>query len=278
MNYKIVSDSSSNLINMENTPYKTVPLHIIVGDKSFIDDETLDIQDMYQTLATYKGKTSTSCPSPEDWITAFDNADVAYCVTITSGLSGSCGSAHAAKQMYEEQFPDRKVYILDSLSTGPEMVLIIEKLKQLLDEGKDFETVYEEVSKYQKTTRLFFSLASLNNLARNGRVNALLAKGIGALGIRVIGTASEEGTLQPLNKGRGDKKAMQKLVDYMKSSGFKGGRVIISHSDNLTAAEDLKNMIISEFGSFNGYIHENTALCGYYAEIHSVLVGFECEV
>lgn len=276
MKYKIVSDSASNLLHVDNFAYSSVPLHILVGEKSYIDDENLDIQDMYATLASYKGKTSTACPSPDDWIQAFENAEAVFCVTITSGLSGSYQSAFTAKQMYEEQFPDRQVFIVDSLSTGPEMVLLIEKIIKLMEQNIAPAEIFKQVEAYHETIHLYYALASLDNLARNGRVNPLIAKGIGALGIRVIGTTTAEGTLKPCNKGRGDKKAMQKLLDYMKSTGYQGGkRAIISHSDNPAAAEMLKEMIISEFGSFNGYIHANTGLCGYYAENQSVLVGFE---
>lgn len=279
MKYKIVSDSSSNLFQLEQKdtqiPYATVPLHILVGNQSFTDDLNLNLSEMYASLSSYKGKTSTACPSPDDWIRAFEDAETVFCVTITSGLSGSCSSAHTAKQMYEEKYSGRKVFIIDSLSTGPEMVLLIEKIRDLMAQDMDGDQIYNEVIAYHKHTHLFYSLASLDNLARNGRVNPLLAKGLGVLGIRVIGTTTEEGTLKPCNKGRGDSKAMQKLVDYMKSTGYKGGRVIISHSDNPTAAELLKDMIIKEFGSFPGFVHPNTGLCGYYAEQNSVLVGFE---
>lgn len=274
MNYKIVSDSSSSLLEFDQVPYSTVPLHILVGDKAFVDDKTLNIHEMYQTLEEYKGKTSTSCPSPEDWLNAFEDAQDVFCVTITSGLSGSCGSAHAAKLMYEEQHPDRNVYIVDSLSTGPGMVLLIEKLSELLNSGLSAKEAFEQLEAYHKTTHIYYSLASLNNLARNGRVNPLLAKGIGALGIRIIGTATEEGTIKPVNKARGDKKAMQKMFEYMLSHGYNGGRAIISHSENEEAANQLKALIEAQFGPLNGFIHENTALTGYYAEIQSVLVGF----
>lgn len=277
MNYRIVSDSSSNLLSLSETPYTVVPLHILVGDKAFVDDDKLNLNDMYEALASHKGTTSTSCPSPQDWIQAFHDADIVFCITITSGLSGSCSSAHVAKQMYEEQHPDRTVYIVDSLSTGPQMVLLIEKMKSLLDDNLSPEEVYEQVQAYHKHTHLFYSLASLHNLAKNGRVNPLLAKGIGALGIRIIGTASKEGTLKPVDKARGDKKATQKIFHYIKENGYRGGRTIISHSDNLESALQLRDLIISEFGHFDGFIHENTALCSYYAEQNSMLVGFESQ-
>lgn len=275
MNYKIVSDSSSNLLTMEGFPYTTVPLHILVGDQCFTDDGSLDVNQMFAALSAHQGKTSTTCPSPDDWLRAFGDADVVFCVTITSGLSGSFGSAHAAKQMYEEQHPDRKVFLVDSLSTGPQMVLLIEKIRSLMEQNMQPSEIYDQVMAYHKKTHIYYALASLNNLAKNGRINPLIAKGIGALGIRVIGTASKEGTLKPVNKARGDKKAMQKLVDYMKSCGYHGGRVIISHSDNPAAVEMLQNILESEFGPLNGFVHENTGLCAYYAEERSVLVGFE---
>lgn len=276
MTYKIVSDSASNLLSMDGDfPYSTVPLHIIVGNQTFTDNEQLDTNQMYEALAAHKGKTSTSCPSPEDWINAFDNADAVFCVTITSGLSGSYASAHAAKQMYEEKYPDRVVYLVDSLSTGPEMVLLIEKLKEMIEKEMAPSAIYEAILAYHKSIHLYYALASLDNLARNGRISLIIAKGIGVLGIRVIGTTTAEGTLKPVDKARGDNKSVPKLLSYLKSSGYNGGKIIISHSNNLETAQELKAQIEAIYGPVQGYIHDNTGLCSYYAENHSVLIGFE---
>ncbi|MGN0515164.1 MAG: DegV family protein [Lachnospiraceae bacterium] len=275
MKYKIVADSSSNLTSLKQVPFSSVPLHIIVGDRNFVDDENVDINDMQETLKAYKGTTSTSCPSPQDWINAFGDAEAVFCVTITSALSGSYSSASIAGQMYEEQYPGRKVYLVDSLSTGPQMALLIEKLSEMILKEMDPEEINREIHEYHKHTHLFFSLASLDNLAKNGRVNPILAKGIGLLGIRVLGKASDEGTLQPMDKARGDKKAMPWMVNNIKSIGYNGGRIIISHANNSESANLLKELLIKEFGSFNGYICDNTALCTYYAEPLSVLVAFE---
>lgn len=275
MKYKIVSDSASNILSVNEVAFASVPLHIIVGEQSFIDDANVDLDAMQTTLKEYKGTTSTSCPSPQDWINAFDDAEAVYCVTITSGLSGSYNSAAVAKQMYEEQFPDRKVYLVDSLSTGPQMELLINKLTEMILANMDPDQIDKEIHEYHKKTHLLFSLASLNNLARNGRINPLIAKGIGILGIRVIGIASEQGTLKPMDKAKGDKKAIPCLVSHLKSMGYTNGRVIISHSNNLTSATALKEAIEAEFGSIECTITDNTALCTYYAEPQCLLLGFE---
>lgn len=276
MKYKIVSDSASNLVNLDSDiAFESVPLHVIVGDQDFADVNGVDTASMQNAIDQFNGSTSTSCPNAEEWLRAFgEEADVIFCVTITSVLSGSCASAHAAKQMFEELHPDKTVYVIDSLSTGPEMVLIIEKLNNLIHSGKSPHDIYSRINQYMEHIHLFFSLASLNNFARNGRISPILAKGIGVLGIRIIGRAAE-GNLKPAGKARGDKKSILQLVNHMKNCGYKNGRVIISHSGNPEAARELKDYIASQFGVFNGIIQENRILCSYYAEPMSLLLGFE---
>ena len=125
---KIVADSASDVLKLNDLSFAAAPLKIVTSEKEFIDNEALDAEAMVIYFDSYKGKSSTSCPNPADWITAFGDAEDIFCVTITSGLSGSYNSAMAAKKEYEEMHPKRKVYVIDSLSTGPEMKLIVEKL------------------------------------------------------------------------------------------------------------------------------------------------------
>ena len=275
MNYKIVSDSSANLLKLGNVNFETVPLHIIVGDRDFIDDKSLYLNEFHDTLSSYNGKTSTSCPSTHEWVEAFGDADAVFCVTITSNLSGAFSSAKMAASMYESEHKDRKVYVIDSLSTGPEMVLIINKLVSLINSEADPDTIYEEITNYQKTTHLYFELSSLDNFAKNGRINPILAKGVGILGIKIVGRASDEGTLEQLDKCRGDKRAYSCLISHMRKCGYKNGQVIISHTSNPSGAIEMNELIKAELQYNDAIIMENRALCSYYAEPGSILIGFE---
>lgn len=275
MNYRIVADSSSNLLSLEGVPFSSVPLQIIVGSNCFTDDASLDLPMMMKTLAAHKGKSSTSCPNASDWIDAFCDADVVFCIALTSQLSGSCASAFAAKQIYEVEHSGRVVYVLDSLSTGPELVLLIEKLSEMIQSETPHEEIYRQLCDYSKRTHLFFSLASVNNFAQNGRISPILAKGIDIFGICIVGRASDKGTLEITNKIRGDKKSIQCIIRHMKELQYAAGRVIIAHNGNEKMAESLKKAIAEEFGAFNGYIHPTRGLCSYYAEPGSVLIGFE---
>ena len=137
---------------------------------------------MLDYFSQYKGKSKTSCPNPADWIDAFGDADDVFCVAITSGLSGSYNAACIAKQMYEADHEGARVHVIDSLSAGPELTLIAEKLEMLILQGMDYEEICDTIDAYKQNTGLLFMLESLNNFAANGRVSPAVAKIAGVLG------------------------------------------------------------------------------------------------
>ena len=212
MSFKIISDSSSDLLTVENANYDTVPLKISTSARVFTDTKELDTGEMLEYLSKYNGRSSSSCPNVSEWLAAFGEAKNVFCVTITSGLSGSYNSACAALQEYTEADPSRKGYVIDTLSVGPESALIIEKLSELIAEGNTFEKIVEKIDEYKKSTHLIFGLRSLHNLAVNGRVSPVVAKVAGILGIRIIGKASAKGTLDITNKSRGAEKAISDMI------------------------------------------------------------------
>jgi len=125
-----------------------VPMKIIIGEREFVDDTNVSVAEMMQVMKGHKGKTSTACPGVQEWLDAFGDADVVYGTTITSGLSGSYNSAAIAANEYMEKHPDRKVFILDSLSAGPELELIMEKFRELSLAKLPFEDVCEKIKAY----------------------------------------------------------------------------------------------------------------------------------
>ena len=274
-NIKIVADSSANLMQMPSVSFDAAPLKIITAEREFVDDRALDLEAMIDYFSGYKGKSQTSCPNPEDWLQAFGDAEEVYCVTITSGLSGSYNAACIARDMYEEANPGRRVYVIDSLSAGPELTLIAQKLEQLILEGKTYEEICAAMPEYTKNTGLLFSLESLNNFAANGRVSPAVAKIAGVLGIRIVGKASDVGTLEPTDKCRGESKAIATIFKHLKENGLRNGKVQIAHCRNENAANILKAMIEAELPNVRVSIGKNLGLCSYYAERGGMLVGYE---
>ena len=270
---KIVLDSSANMATESHVA--SVPLKIITDRKEYIDDAKLNTAEMVWQLQTYNGPSSTACPSPQDWLDAFDDKPYVFCITITSGLSGSYNAANIAKADYEQEFPGRKVCVIDSLSTGGEMELIAEKLQEWIEAELSFEDICEKVKQYQKATGLLFMLESMQNLANNGRVSKIAAKAAGLLGIRVVGKASDVGTLEPLEKCRGEKKAIGALVATLTALGYEGSKVRISHCLNENAAKQLKDGILVLYPQADVKIRPTGGLCSFYAEKGGMIIGFE---
>ena len=275
MKCKIVSDSSSNVYERTDIDYSSVPLKIITSEKEYSDVKGTDISEMVTYLQGYKGKSSTSCPNVQDWLEAFGDAELIFGVTITSNLSGSYSSALQAKKEYEAKHPGAKVLIVDSLSAGPELELIIEKMEEVLKEGGSFEEMSRAVTDYCKHSHLLFALKHLDNLARNGRVNPAVAKIAGVLGIRVVGKASDEGTLQQLHKCRGEAKAVSGIWDEMKKHEYCGGKVRLAHCFNPQIAQALSDTIHQSYPDADVRITSCTALCSYYAELGGLMIGYE---
>lgn len=277
MKVKIVTDSAANMYSLDGVDFECAPLRIITNEKEYVDDETLDVEGMVNDLSSYKGRSGTACPGVGDWLAAFEGYDVIYCVTIISTLSGSYNAAMTAKQQYEEENPGKHVFVLDSYSAGPEMKLHVEKLKELVLAGKDYETVCKEIQEYKEQhTALVFSLESLHNLANNGRVNPAVAKIAGLIGIRMVGDVSPEGQLHPTDKCRGEKKAVAEIFRNMKRLGYKGAKVIVDHCYNENAANALKDTIQAQFADAPVVVAKTGALCSFYAEKGGLMIGFEC--
>ena len=271
---KIVSDSGSDILELDGADFATVPLKICTAERQFTDDAFLGVEEMVSFLEKYKGRSTTSCPNVTDWLSAFGDADEVYCTTITSKLSGSYNSACIAKAQYEEMHPDRKVYVTDTLSAGPELKLITEKIKFLLDSGISGEELLNKLYAEREKSGLFFLLKSMKNLANNGRVPHLVARIAGIAGIHIVGKATD-GMLDLTDKCRGESRALDTILANLKATGFTSGKVYISHSFNESAAEELATMIYAAFSNVDVEVYKSRGLCSFYAERGGMIIGYE---
>ncbi len=273
MNYKIVSDSSSNLLQGTQW-YQSVPLKIL-GQQEYIDDGSQDVAEMVHHLKHFKGKSSSSCPNVSDWLDAFEGHQCIFAVTITQRLSGSYNAAVQAANTYREEHPDARIFVIDSMAAGPEMAMIVDKIRTLMDQGLDPDQVMEQVKDYQSHLYTLFCLESLTNLARNGRVNPTVAKLAGVLGIRVCGEA-QQGQIVPIHKARGAKKALNTLVEMIVERGFQDGCLLrVAHCLAPETAQALGDAILEKFPGARFQMETTGVLCSYYAEQGGLMIGFE---
>lgn len=274
MSFRIVADSSSNIYALPGVNYTTVPMKIVAA-KEYVDDAALDLASMVADLQAHKGKSGSSCPNVSDWLTAFGEAETVFGLTITKHLSGSFNAAQQAAALYKEAHPERKVFIIDSLSTGPAMMMIVDKILACEAAGMDFEATKQTVLDYANHNHTLFCLESMMNLARNGRVSMAVAKIASIIGIRVVGDV-KGGQITPVHKPRGAKGATGKLFDMIKERGFRDGNILrIAHCFAEDAAYALKDLVFSEFPRTKFILEPTTALCSFYAEAGGLIIGFE---
>ena len=276
MKRKIVADSSCDMWELNDVDFAVAPLTISTDNKHYVDNQELDVHLMSEDLAKYKGVSHTACPSAGAWLDCYEGYDEVFVITLTGSMSGTYNSAMTAKGIYEEENENVKVHVFDSLSTGPEMRLLIEKLKEMIEEDLPFEEIVEKGQDYLKHTRLFFALKSLHNFAMNGRINKAVASAIGVLNISIFATASEEGTIQQISKCRGEKKVVKSMIEHLENAGYHGGKVRISHADNLKLAHSVRDKILELYPQADIIVYPMGGLCTYYAEIGGLLVGCEC--
>lgn len=271
---KIVVDSGANLLekSIKNVACVNVPLTLTIEDQVWSDDEALNLPAFTAALQQTSQPAASSCPNLAQWLAAYGDADEIYVLTITGKMSGSYSTAQQAAAIYLESHPAAKIQVFDSLSAGPAMHLMAEKLAELIS-GLSFDRVVMALNEFMSQVELIFALGSLDNLAANGRISPVLAKVAHLMNLRVIGTA-DQGSFKMLTKARGPKKCCQTLISQMEQKGYQGGAVRIDHVQNRAAAEQFQKLLLAEYPHASVVIGECRGLCSFYAEQGGLMIGF----
>lgn len=279
MTWRIVSDSGCDFRELKDlaldTNFENVPLTIQVGQEIFIDNAELNIDLMMEKMYATSTASKSACPSPDDYLKAFAGADNIFVVTITGTLSGSHNSAQVAKKLYLEEHPNVNIHVIDSLSAGGEVDLLVQKLNQLISNGLSFDEIVQEITNYQSKTKLLFVLAKVDNLVKNGRLNKLIGTVVGLLNIRMVGEAGPQGTLELLQKARGYKKSLSSAFEEIIKAGYAGGEIIISHRNNDKFCQQFSDLVREKFPNAQIQAIPTSGLCSFYAEEGGLLMGYE---
>lgn len=271
---RIIADSSADTYSFNGADFAFVPLKVRTSVKEYNDINTDEVMEMCEYLANTKEKTSTSCPNAAEWLDAFSKDDDNICITISKNLSGSFNACMQAKQIYEEE-NDHKVVIIDSLSAGSELRLLVEKAAELINMGLSIEEIEQKMWEYSDEIHVYFYTPSVNNLANNGRIPPLVSKAITMLKISLIGMGSDEGKIKMIHETRNSKKAIDYIIDKMIERGYKGGKVRLDTCDNDSLQEYMVNKIRESFPDADIDCKPTGILCSYYVEHKGIIAAFE---
>lgn len=256
-----VVDLSPEYMTQRNISF--VPLHYFINGQEHSDDmgATLPSADFYQAMRD-GADVSTSQVNVDEFSHYFESflaegKDVIH-LALSSGLSGSYNSARIAAEMLSEKYPDRKLYVVDSLAASAGDGLLLDALADRRDAGDSIDELYHWVEEHKKNMHHWFTASDLTWFVKGGRVTKAAGWFGTVLKICPVLNVDFMGRLIPRFKIRGKQNALKELVNQMKEHATEGknysGKCFISHSDCYEDARVVADEIEAYFPQLNGEV------------------------
>ncbi len=258
------ADLSSEHFEKRNISY--ICFHFALDGKQYYDDlgKSIPFDEFYQAMKD-GADTRTSQINAAEYESYFesflkDGRDILH-VSLSSGISGSFNSARIAADTLLERYPDRKIYIVDSLAASSGFGLLMDKLADLRDEGKTIDEVHEWVLANRLKLQHWFFSSDLTFFIKGGRVSKTAGVVGGLLNICPLLNVDFEGRLIPRHKIRTKKKVIRAIVDKMVELAENGteysGKCYISQSACYEDARAVADLIEAEFPKLDGKVEIN---------------------
>lgn len=246
--FKIISDGGCDFSAAEAEKHgvEVIPFYIMPDADTYLREGTdITKEEYFKRLAAEKNFfPKTAQPNPQDYIDAYTpylraGKDI-LSLTISSKLSGSFNSATLAAQMLAEEFPERRIVVVDSLNASIGQGLILREIIRMRDAGFNLKETTRTAREVLKTTRVYFTLDTLEYLKKGGRIGSTTAFVGGILGLRPI-LQLENGEVSQLDNVRGRKNAYR-LIEGAITHALAGEtekiNICVGH---ISSAEDAEN-------------------------------------
>jgi DegV family protein with EDD domain len=280
LSIQLLTDSACDLPKelLEKQNIIMLPLVVHLEDEDFFDTETIDSSKVYEAMRSEKvPKTSQVPPTrfQETFSKLAEEKKEAVYIAFSSELSGTYQTASMIADQVREKYPNFKLTILDTKCASLGMGLVVLKAAGLVNEGVAYEALIENCRFYAAHMEHIFTVDNLDYLARGGRVSKASAFVGGLLNIKPL-LHVEDGKLVPLEKIRGRKKVLQRMVEVMKERGtdFTGQSIGISHGEDEETATFLQEKIKEQLGCNSFYISKIGSAIGAHAGPGTIALFF----
>ena len=271
-NYQIITDSGSDLSVelLQELDVKSVSLHLLFRGQTLDDKVTDDIVELYQALRQGE-EAKTAAVNPEGWANIMEpvlkeGKDV-LALTFSGGLSTTYQSAVIAANDLMEQYPDRKIRVVDTRCASLGQGLFVHHVCKMRDSGMDLEKLTAWAEDHKLNLCHWFTVDDLMHLKRGGRVSAATALVGTMLQIKPVLHVDDEGHLINVSKARGRKASIDALVKKMEETALPGENDVayICHGDCLEDAQYLAQKIRERCGVKEVHIGYTGAVIGSHA-------------
>lgn len=281
MSYQIITDSCCDLPaeKISELNIRVIPLNLLFRGESRLDAVTDEIKEVYDGLRAGESA-STSAVNPEGWTSVIEpvlkEGKDALVLTFSSGLSTTYQSAVIAANELAEQYPDRKINVVDTLCASLGQGLLVMYACQKRDEGLDLDQLTQWVDENKGNLCQWFTVDDLMYLKRGGRVSAATALVGTMLKIKPVLHVDEEGHLINVAKVRGRKASIEALANKLGQLGLPGKNdlITICHGDCIDDAKYLEQLLKEKYGTKEVFIGYTGAVIGSHSGPGTLAIFF----
>ena len=249
--------------HFEKINVKCLYFNYRLGDKDYIDDlgKTISYKDFYQAMRD-GADTKTSLISIDVYADYFrsvlkEGKDLIH-VSLSSGLSGSYNSARLAAEDVRAEFPDRKLYVVDSLAASSGFGLLVDAMAELRDQGMSIDDLYNWANENKLKLHHWFFSTDLTFFVKGGRISKAAGWFGTVLKICPLLNVDVNGRLVPREKIRGKANVIKAIFNKMVENADNGteynGKCFISHSDSYEDAKAVADLVEEAFPKLNGKV------------------------
>lgn len=259
------ADLTEEYFNKRDINY--ICFHFSLDGKQYDDDlgKSVPFDEFYKAMSE-GAETKTSQVNVDEFAAYFtqfleQGLDILH-VCLSSGLSGVYNSANIARNGLIEKYPDRKIYIIDSLGASSGYGLLMDKLADLRDRDMDIDKLYDWANEHKLELHHWFFSTDLTFYVKGGRISRVSGWFGTIMNICPLLNMNDQGQLIPRFKIRGKKKVIQELVNKMEENAQNGlyyeGKCYISNSDCYEDAKAVAELIEKRFPKLNGQVEINS--------------------
>jgi DegV family protein with EDD domain len=277
---RIFADSASDLPKsfFDKNDVALIPLHVLIDGKEYEDIVEIDSREVYKTIRN-GGQPKTSQVSPEEllerWTELSKSGEEGIYIAFSSELSGTYNTAVMMRDQVKEENKDLNLLIIDSKCASLGYGLLIKEAVRLRNAGETMEEIEEKIRFMAEHMEHLFTVEDLDYMARGGRVSKASAFIGGLLNIKPL-LHVEGGKLVPIEKHRGRKRVLRRIVELMEERGDNLSKqtIAISHGDDEAIALELKALVEEKFQPKNIEIHIIGSVIGAHAGPGTVSIFF----
>lgn len=277
-NIKIITDSSCDLPEYIIKRYNiaVIPLNVLFDEDSYLDGVDITKQEFYEKMRNSTNLPKTSSPSPDRFVKEFNcEQDNIIVISLSSGMSSTYNNALIGKNMYLEEDDEKRIEIIDSKNGSMGVGLLVLDAARMIENGKSIDYIVDKIKKDVKDISTYVVLQTIENAAKAGRISSFKEKIVQVLNLKIT-VKVEDGLVNIFSKARGDKKSLNKLINFIEEDGINISDKILAicHSNALDKALKFKEMVNNKYNFKEIIVSEIGATIGSYASEGALLISF----